>query len=609
MQSIKLALSAAIIFIAFAVEAEPNISPNILIIQVDDMGFDDLSINGNKQVNTVNIDSLARQSVQFSNFMVNSVCAPTRASTLTGRDFWRTGVEGLHGGKDFLHINETTFADVFQANGYATGMWGKWHNGKSDGYWPWDRGFDEAYAANLYKFFPSNGWYNQYPQKTVHKGKWSPEVLTDYTLDFMERNKSKPFLAYLSFLSVHEIWNTPDSYKKPFMEQGHSEKFSQLLGMLDYVDDQIGRILTYLESSGLDKNTVILFMSDNGPNRGRTKAKSKLSPISDAEWRLRNNSQFLGSKSNLWKNGLKSPLFIKWPNKFTPTKVDRLVTITDIFPTLLDIANIALPKDNLPLDGRSIKPYLLGDVQSLSAKQGVFTHWHPAWKGEHYAPIEDKNSLDFTLQRMTLITEKFKLIQNGRKVPNAPRVFRGNVLTDVNQDPLEKNNLAQNKPEQLQQMQLSLSAWFDGIKQAKHAFTPTVFQIGWQGKQNSEVPAFAPAKVHGVKNNSHVITGWDQVGDSAQYQLNVHKSGIYKVSIESSVKKVGATLSLKANSGASQSQGTIKHNNKKSVLTQLGEITLNKGSQTFNLEVTNRQAKGEFSPLALKTIHFEFINP
>ena len=137
--------------------------------------------------------------------MVNSGCAPTRASLLTGRDFWRTGVSAMHGGNDYMHLDETTFAEIFQNNGYVTGMWGKWHSGKSDGYWPWDRGFDEGYYAKLYKYFPSNGWLNEYPGKTTHEGDWSPEVVVDYAIDFIDRNKEQPFLAYFSFLTFYVI--------------------------------------------------------------------------------------------------------------------------------------------------------------------------------------------------------------------------------------------------------------------------------------------------------------------------------------------------------------------------------------------------------------------
>ena len=124
--------------------------PNIILILMDDMGWDDLSLHGNQIIETPNLDKFARESVQFQQFYVNPVCAPTRASLLTGRDYLRTGVSHVNGGKGYLNLEETTIAEIFSGAGYATGMWGKWHSGSADGYQPWERGFDEAYVVGSY---------------------------------------------------------------------------------------------------------------------------------------------------------------------------------------------------------------------------------------------------------------------------------------------------------------------------------------------------------------------------------------------------------------------------------------------------------------------------
>jgi len=125
--------------------------PNILLIQADDLGYCDLSIHGNPVIKTPNLDKLGEASLRFTHFYVHSVCAPTRASLMTGRHFLRTGVSAVHAGKDFMKLDEVTIAEVLKEAGYRTGMWGKWHSGKTDGYYPWDRGFDEA--GNLFKTF------------------------------------------------------------------------------------------------------------------------------------------------------------------------------------------------------------------------------------------------------------------------------------------------------------------------------------------------------------------------------------------------------------------------------------------------------------------------
>jgi arylsulfatase A-like enzyme len=571
--------------------------PNILLIQTDDLGYDDLSFHGNTCSHTPNLDKLAESSVRFGNFMVNSVCAPTRGSLLTGRDFWRTGCEGLHGGTEFLHLDERTFGNVFQDAGYATGMWGKWHNGKTDGYFPWDRGFDEAYQANLYKYYPSNGFYNEHPKVTTHKGEWSPTVLADYTIDFISRNKDKPFLAYLSFMTCHSTWNAPEEHRQKYLKDGHSESFATLLGMLEYMDQEAGRVLRHLTDLGLDENTIVLFMSDNGPNLGGSKKHKGSDVITDAEWKLRNNHGFLGSKSRLWQNGIKSPLFIRWTGKYKPAEVDRLVTVTDVFPTLLDMANIKLPADNPPLDGRSVTSYLKGDTTKLSEKSGVFTHWYPQWDGDHYDPLPNKTQLDLDKQKVTLVTENYKYIQNEFNAPGTPKAHNGVVLIDLKKDPLESTNIAASNPETVSSMQKELKDWFDDLIKAPRSFTHTVFQIGWNGKKSSEILAFGPSKTEGVKNNSHLVAGWDTPGDYAEYRINVHQAGTYEISLTCSSKNKGLVLEAQCRGTSTKAalDGTASPS--------LGNLKLDAGEHILKIAVVDVPASTKPN-LKIKTIQF-----
>ena len=577
--------------------------PNILLIQTDDLGYDDLSYHDNTCSHTPHLDKLAESSVRFSNFMVNSVCAPTRASLLTGRDFWRTGCEGLHGGKEFLHLDERTFGNVFQDAGYATGMWGKWHNGKSDGYWAWDRGFDEAYQAKLYQYFPSAGHYNEFPKLTKHAGEWSPTVLADYTIDFISRNQDKPFLAYLSFLTCHSTWNAPEEYRATYLKKGHSEHFSTLLGMLEYMDMETGRVLKHLNDLGLAENTIVLFMSDNGPNRGGSKRHKGSDQITEEEWNLRNNHGFLGSKSYLWQNGIKSPLLVRWPGTYTPADVDRLVTITDVFPTLLDMAGLELPPDNPPLDGRSVASYLKGDTKTLPEKSAVFANWHPRWEGDHYDPLQDKTKqLDISKQRITIMNERFKYIQNDYNVPGCPKSPDGMILIDLKNDPLESSSVASSKPEVLSAMQKELGEWFDDLIVAPRSFTHTVFQIGWKGKTESEFPAFGPSKTVGTKNQSHLISGWDTPGDYAEYRIHVHQAGTYNVSLITTGGKKTKGLALKAECAGSTTQAPLDG----SASPSLGTLDLTPGAHTLKLALTDIPM-GTSPDLKIKTVKFTLL--
>lgn len=588
----KLAIMLFFALISASLPAQTT-KPNILLIQVDDMGFDDLSVNGNTVSHTPNIDAFSESAVRFGNFMVHSVCAPTRASLLTGRDFWRTGVSAMHGGKDFMHLDETTFAEIFKNNGYVTGMWGKWHLGKADGYWPWDRGFDEAYFANLYQYFPSNGYFNEYPKKTTHEGEWSPKVLVDYTISFIERNKQKPFLAYLSFLTCHDIWNTPDSYKNKYMAEGRTERFATLLGMLEFMDNEVGRLLQYLKNNGLDENTVVLFMSDNGPNLGDA------NPV---EWNLRNNHGFLGNKARLWQNGLKSPLFIRWTGKYRPGNLNRLVTVTDIFPTILDMADIPLPANNLPIDGRSFKSYLHGDTTTLNEKTAVHSNWFPVWEQNQFAPVQpgDKSNFEFGNQRIALINERYKLLHNEVNVSGGPAKFNDEVLIDLISDPLERKNIAENNPEIVAEMKTGLENWFAEIKKEPHSFAPPVFQIGWKGKTSSEVLGYGPSKTVGCENTEFYVQGLGQVGDYAEYQLNVHRSGIYRVSISSSNTNM-AGMELKISCRGSVAKNELTNGGWQ----EIGAIALEAGKNVFKIEVAGAKEGSTPEIKQLKAIWFD----
>ncbi|UII80374.1 sulfatase-like hydrolase/transferase [Flagellimonas sp. CMM7] len=325
---IKLAILALLIYFISCKNAseEKSLQPNVLIIQVDDMGYDDLSLHGNPHLETPNLDMLGNESVQFEQFHLQNVCAPSRAALLTGRNYLRTGVTSVHAGRDFMNLDETTIAEIFQNNGYNTGMWGKWRSGKTDGYFPWDRGFDEAYYACLYNYWNNTGLLNGKHTRTEG---FTTDALTDMAIDFVTRERNKPFFAYMSHLAPHNPWRAPESYIKKYEDKGLSKPMATLYGMIDNLDHNIGRLLNTLDKKGLTDNTIIVFMSDNGPW-----IRSYRFGLTDKEWQLRNPSGFRGNKGENWQNGIKSTLFIKWKNQLNPQKMNHLTKIEDILPSL-----------------------------------------------------------------------------------------------------------------------------------------------------------------------------------------------------------------------------------------------------------------------------------
>jgi arylsulfatase A-like enzyme len=317
---LKNKLPLACVFMLMAVtmaQAVEQKQPNIILILADDLGYGDLSLHGSTVIETPHLDRLGAESMQFRNFSVHPACAPTRASLLTGRHHLRTGVWGVHGGTDFMNLDELTIAEVLKEAGYETGMWGKWHSGKTDGYYPWDRGFDEAYYAQLYRYRDNEGLLNGKPHTL--KG-WTCERLTDMAIEFIQKERDQPFFAYLPYLTPHGIWDAPPEEIEYYTKKGLSKEFATLAGMISFMDKNIQRLLTAVDDQGLRENTIILFMSDNGPISGHGKKRW----ITEEEKRQRNAPLNLrGGKGTLWQNGIRSPLFIRWPRVVKPGICDQ----------------------------------------------------------------------------------------------------------------------------------------------------------------------------------------------------------------------------------------------------------------------------------------------
>ncbi len=506
--------------------------PNYILIQMDDLGWSDIGVHGNRLVDTPVIDKLAGQSVRFNQFYVNPVCAPSRAALLTGRDFLRTGVSHVHGAKDFMHLQEKTIADVLGAAGYATGMWGKWHSGHTDGYFPWERGFDQAYQATLYKHRNS---YGQLNGQSVKHNKWADQIIVDYAIDFIKTHRHQPFFCYLSSLTCHRPLDAPSPLIEKYNGRGLSDKLATLYAMIENFDTQLYRLLDLMEQTGLHKSTVILFMSDNGPAINN-------SVFSDADRKQRNISNLKGHKGNIWENGVKSPLFIRWSGHFNSGIVDHLCDITDIFPTLVDLADIPIPVDP-PLDGISLRPVLTSRPPVRKWPKVSYNYANPGWppskkpwtaEGVHdeYRPVEpeQKALLKCEQQILSIRQGRYKLLLNPGTLPQQVKLIKGYALFDILNDPHEENNLIKRKPQVAEKLKNELELWFAGIKAANHSFSMPIFLIGQNGKRESKVMAKGPQSIgKNLHNAFNYLCGWQRRGDFAYYRLRVLTPGHYRI--------------------------------------------------------------------------------
>ena len=266
-------------FMAACSSSEEPEQPNVIVILTDDQGWGDLSVHGNSNISTPNIDELSSSGASLENFYVCAVCSPTRAELLTGRYNFRGGVYSTGGGGERLDMDETTIAELFQAAGYRTAAYGKWHNGMQYPYHPNGRGFEDYYG------FCSGHWGNYHSPMLEHNGEivqgegFVIDDFTDHGLAFMEENRDEPFFLYLPFNTPHTPFQVPEEYWERYREkdidmlsESDNEDIMQTraaLALCENIDWNVGRIVEKTRELGIDENTIIIYFCDNGPNTWR----------------------------------------------------------------------------------------------------------------------------------------------------------------------------------------------------------------------------------------------------------------------------------------------------------------------------------------------------
>ncbi|MFW5828988.1 MAG: sulfatase-like hydrolase/transferase [Planctomycetota bacterium] len=508
--------------------------PNILFILTDDQGWDDCSLHGNTILQTPAIDRLGRTSARFDNYYVAAVCAPTRASLLTGRHFLRTGVSHVHGGKDFVHPDEIMIGQLFQQAGYATGMWGKWHSGNTEGYFPWERGFDEAYMAQLYRHRDSRGRFNGEPRS--HSG-WTVDTLTDYCIDFIDRHNDGPWFAFLPHLAPHAPLQAPEGLIEHYRSRGCSRALATVYAMVHQIDASVDRLLRALDERGLGADTIVCFQSDNGP--------AVLDDVlTDDDRRQRYVTAYKGHKGDSWENGIRSPLFMRWPRSFPARRIAGLADVCDILPTLCDCCGIEIPADHPRLDGRSIRSWCMGMDTDLGPKESWL--WvHPGWPPhpdrpyrpegyfDEYRPVppEEKVRLAADTQVAGLRVSGWKFMQHPGCHGDRPAAdTEGNVLIAIDEDPLEDRNLAVSEADRCTDMRRRTAAWFTEVLAEPHSFHAPRFILD---EQPCTIPAKCCGRIDGaVRNTVPAVLHWTRPGEAVSYHLAVRSTRAWRISLD-----------------------------------------------------------------------------
>ncbi len=351
-------VAAAVSLVSFA---GVNEKPNILLIVADDLGYGDLSVQGCKDFKTPHIDSIAKQGMRFTDAYVTCpVCAPSRAGMLSGR--WQDRF-GFHGNPAphaewGLPLEETTMADVLQGAGYRTAIFGKWHLGEDPGYRPLDRGFDEFYGflSGMHSFWNANdsfwGPIVEGDAKPAPLEQYLTFELADRACEFIEKQNDNPFFVYLSFNAPHTPLEAPKRYLRK-TKHIDDERRTVCAAMILALDDAVGEVLDSIEEAGVEENTLVIFMSDNG---------AALIPGSSMNGG--DNGPLRGSKAQLWEGGIRIPFFAKWPGKIPEETVNSTPIISlDLFPTFGKLAGADF--QGLELDGVDLMPVLASAEKTL----------------------------------------------------------------------------------------------------------------------------------------------------------------------------------------------------------------------------------------------------
>lgn len=358
---------ASLTAVGCAQQPQQEAKPNVILILADDIGYGDIAALGNNIIQTPNLDKLHSQSASFSQFHVSPTSAPTRAALMTGRHNDNTGVWHTVNGRAQILERETTMAQVFKDNGYATAIFGKWHLGDNYPFRPEDRGFEETLmiqgggAGQTMDYWDNDYFDDTYTMnhgKKVHIPGYCNDVWFSNAKKFMAEKSeaNKPFFCYLATNVAHSPYNVADSYSAPY-KGVENVAHAQFYGMIANLDEHIGDLTAYLEESGLMDNTIIIFMTDNGSAQGAKVSGHRL----DGYVSKGQNAGMRGIKASMYEGGHRVPMFLHWKGgKISTGKtISELTAHYDVLPTLVDLCGLEVaPEVAEKFDGQSLKPQI-----------------------------------------------------------------------------------------------------------------------------------------------------------------------------------------------------------------------------------------------------------
>ena len=466
-----------------------NTRPNIVFVLTDDQGMGDLSCMGNSFLKTPNIDAFHKKSTRFTQFQVNPTCTPTRAALMSGRPPFSVGVSHTILCRERLALDVVTFPQALQTAGYKNGIFGKWHLGdEGEAYLPNNRGFDEVFihgAGGLgqealgdfignkdNKYFDNLILHNDTVVKT--KG-FCTDVFFQAALGWIKQQveAEQPYFTYIALNAPHGPFYAPEQNIKRFTDLGLDRKAAARYGMIENIDTNFGLLMQKLEEWKQLENTLVIFMTDNGMSMGRFKVNGKQQAAFNANMK--------GNKGSLWEGGTRVPSFWYLKGKTQDnTDITGLAGDIDIYKTFCALTGAKVPESKLPPGGRSLLP-LLGNPKSDWEDRVLFSH-----KGRWGSKGLTKEKAKYLC---SVRTQKWRFVHNE-------------FLYDVNNDLMQKNDLAAENPEVVALLQKKYEAWWtsvqgplsinEGLKTPKKGNYFLQKLQAKQRKENGEPPLWKP---------------------------------------------------------------------------------------------------------------------
>ncbi|QBG46668.1 N-acetylgalactosamine-4-sulfatase [Verrucomicrobia bacterium S94] len=494
--------------------------PNVLLIVTDDQGYGDLSCHGNPYIRTPEIDQLYTDGVRLTDFHVDPTCAPTRAALMTGRYSAKTGVWLTYGSRHHLRRNETTMADVFKANGYRTAIFGKWHLGDAYPFRVNDRGFDESliHGGGVIAETPDY-WNNNYYDDTYFRN-GKPEKVTGYCTDvwtreamqFVERNKERPFFCYLAYNAPHGPLHVPEKYRKPF-EKDHDPKRSAFYGMIVSIDENIGRLMDKLRVLDLERDTIVVFMNDNGTNGG-----AYVGPHGRDGWvNSGYNAGMRGTKTSHYEGGHRAACLVRWPAGGIDGGHDLtgLTAHIDWLPTFIDWCGLK-NTSALPFDGTS----LAESFRTGKAPDRILVVHD---QGRFGSPVKDGPLIKY---------KDFSVMQGCWRLTGEAELF------NLKNDPSQRKNVAAQHPEKTEQLKGAYENWWEAVSADEDVFCPFVINPEKQRVVMISAQNYLGGNVaysqRSVRKGEGAETGWTMI--------DVEKPGTYEIALRRWPRESGLAI-------------------------------------------------------------------